>query len=347
MSKKYFYILPAILFACILTTEAFAQSTPTDLTLPEAFPQIQQQLDITVTPQNPKSGDIVTINVEAYDLDLNTRLITWTLNGQQALRGIGQKKFAFNVGQAGSVTKVSLSIVTKYGSEVVRDFTFSPVDVDLLWQANTYTPPFYKGKALYTPESNVMFVAIPNIIKGGRIESAADNVYNWSVDYDAQADKSGFGRNTFDFTGPIFIRPTTVTATVYSSVDPTLKGTGKTTISPESPSALIYEDSPLLGVLFNRSISGQFTMQGNSVSVSAYPYFFTTPNKNSVVAYDWLLDSSPITLPSTQNSLILRRPPSGGGNSSILLDVTNETKILQAAAAAFNVLFDQNSSLGN
>ncbi len=346
----------AVFFALIalvsVPATASAQITPdftsgdnssadtSNMSLPEKYPQIEEQLDISVEPDVPKPGDEVTVTVQSYGMDLNTQLLTWKINGVEKLKGVGQKKFTFTLGDAGSVSIVQLTITTASGFQISKSLDFSPVNVDVIWQANTYTPPFYKGKALYTPEANVTFVAMPNIISGSKRVDPSNVVYTWKLNYEVQGSLSGFGRNTFDFTGPIFIRPSTIEASAYAAENAALKGSSKVTVTPENPLALVYEDNPLLGVLFNKEIGAEFPLRQNEVKVAAYPFFFSTSNKNSKVDYNWSLNTNPVGgLPSTQNNLTLRRTDSSAGQSLVSLYIGNDSKILQEAAAAFAVTY--------
>ena len=310
------------------------------MSLSEKYPQIQEQLDISVVPETPQPGDDVTISAQSYGMDLNTQLITWKVNGVEQLKGIGQRRFTFRLGLAGARTIVLLTIRTASGFEISQSFEFSPVNVDVLWQANTYTPPFYKGKALYTPESNVTLVAMPNIISNSRRVETSNVVYTWKVNQEVQGSLSGFGRNTFSYDGPIFIRAAQIEAAAYAGENPALKGKSGVTLNPENPLALLYEDNPLLGVLFNRELGSEYPLRNNEVRINAYPYFFSTTNKNAMVNYAWGLNTSPLgDLPSTQNTLTLTRNTSDSGQSVVFLYIGNDSKILQEAAASLNITY--------
>lgn len=324
----------------IFQAETANSSDFQSLSLPEKFPQIQEQMDVTVYPEAPKPGDVVTISVQTYGIDLNTQLLVWKLNGVEKLKGIGQKKFMFTMGDESSTSVVQFSIKTNGGSEITRTFRFSPVVVDLLWQANTYTPPFYKGKALYTPESEVVFVAMPNIVSNSRRVDSRDVVYTWKQNYDVQGSLSGFGKNTFWYKGPIFIRPATIEVEAYAASNSSLKGTGATTITPTDPIALLYIDNPLLGVLFNKSSGPSYNLQKNELKVAAYPFYFSTSDKNSGVSYSWSLNSTPlINIPANQNNIVLKRTDNEAGESVISLYIENASKILQQAVADLRVTY--------
>lgn len=317
---------------------------PSSLSFPAKYPQIEEQVDVNISPETPRPGDEVTIKVEAYGTDLNTHLIDWRINGTSTLRGIGQKKLKFIMGRSGTITNVDLIISPKNAPEIRRSYTFAPVDVDILWQANTYTPPFYKGKALYTPESSVSFTALPNITIGGVKVDPGEVVYKWSENYEVQGDRSGFGKNTYEFVGPIILRPVTIQTETYAAANKNLKGVNSFELNNVYPQAIVYENSPIYGVLFNRAVNNGYLLSQREVKLSVFPYYFSTDNKNDKVAYDWSLDDSPLDIPISENSTVFRRTDNLRGQAKISVGISEDTKALQAAGLNFIISYEETNS---
>lgn len=310
-----------------------------NLSIPSKIPELQEQVSIDVFPESPKPEDTVTITARTFGVDTNTNLYTWIVNGKEALKGIGQNKFTFQVGLTGTVTTVKLYIDPKNGPRITKDFSYSPVDVDLLWQANTYTPPFYKGKALYTPESEVVFTALPNMIVNGRKIDPSDVIYRWKMDYKLQNDVSGFGKNNFSYKGQIILRQNLIQAEVYSASDPTIKGINGYKLNHVNPQALIYEEHPLLGILFNKALYSEFSLNKSEVKFAAFPLHFSTSNKNILVDYKWELNGAKLDIPSDQNTAIFRRSNTTEGASFLSVTIGNSSHILQRSRSAFNILY--------
>lgn len=304
------------------------------------YPAIKEDLVIDISPEVPKPGDIVTISIETYGIDINTQLILWKQNGLDQLKGIGQKKFSFTMGQSGTLTKIDVTVSPKNAPTITKSWTFSPVDVDILWEANTYTPPFYKGKALFTPEADVTFVAMPNIVVGGKRIDPSDIVYNWKIDGEVDGDSSGFGKNTFAYTGSIVLKPALIQAEVYAATNKSYTGINGFTLSNVYPQAIFYEDSPLYGTLYNRSIRNQFSTRTDAVNMVVAPYFFSTPDKNANILYDWNLNSSATDIPTDQNSALFKRKVNNGGTANVSVVITNPLKILQKAVINLGLLFN-------
>ncbi len=339
-----------IVFLGVLTANMlYAQETPnfnddsvdpSTLSFPAKYPQIQEQIDVNIKPEIPRPGETVTITVEAYGTDLNVHPISWKNNGVEVLKGIGQKKFVFVMGNSGTVTNIDLTISPKNAPQIKRFYTFAPIDVDILWQADTYTPPFYKGKALYTPESVVSFTALPNILIGKEKIDPTEAVYKWTQDYEVQGDKSGFGKNTYKFTGPIILQPVSIQVEAYAATNKSIVGLNRYTLSNVYPQAVVYENNPIYGTLFNRAVNNGYLLKQREVKFSVFPYFFSTDNKNDKVAYDWALDDSPLDIPIFENSTIFRRTDNLRGQAKISVGISEDTKALQVAGVSFLISYD-------
>lgn len=310
--------------------------------LPSKFPQIVEQISTDVSPEVPKAGDKVTITVEAYGTNLNTHPISWSINGVKKLEGVGKKSFTFIMGDAGKVENVDLVISPAGAPRITRRFTFNPVDVDVLWQADTYTPPFYKGKALYTPEAHLTFVALPNITNtsGSRI-NPSDVVYTWKVDREVQGDLSGYGVNTFDFNGPILLTPKLIQTEVYPASNPTQRGLNGITVTPTSPEGILYEDNPLYGILYNKAVPSQYTLTSPEIKFTVAPYFFSTNNKNLNISYNWNLNTASLNIPDYQNSAIFRRTDDSEGQAIVSVGLTSTNKLLQFTNAGLSIFYGE------
>lgn len=303
------------------------------------YPEFKDQLDTEVTPEIPKPGESVTITVNAFSFDINSSRITWKVNGKTIQREIGVKKFVFQAGQAGQKTTVEVTVEPGDRPNISKTFTFSTGDVDVLWQSNVYTPPFYKGKALYTPEADLVFVAMPRNSSG--LINPKDIVFNWRINYDADADNSGFGRNFYRYEGPIIVRPVDVTVDTYEAKGSKAAATGDATVENSNPLALFYENHPLYGMMFNQALEGSIILRKDELGLSAYPYFQSLANKNSGAAYTWDVDSYVADVPENQNTITLRKnQDQDSGQSVVNLRIENPEKILQTTGTGLVINFD-------
>ena len=123
-------------------------------------------LEVTVVPERPAPNERVALSVVSYLTDLNRGEIFWYINDELRERGVGKTSFSFTVKEAGSISRVDIVINTAEGARIAKKLTFRPADMDFMWEALTYTPPFYKGKALLSAESPVKIVVMPHFVSG-------------------------------------------------------------------------------------------------------------------------------------------------------------------------------------
>ncbi len=302
---------------------------------------IKEQISIEVTPEVPRPGERVEISVSAYGgIDVNSSVIDWIVDGKSTLRGVGKKAFSFYPAGNGKFTTVQLRVKPQYGLEVVRNFKFNPSEVDILWQADTYTPPFYKGKALYTAQADVQFVAMPNITRknGAKIQPQS-TVYKWELDYNPDAANSGYGVNYYNFSGSILGKPTNVRVTAYDPLDKSSTGVGSVDIENIQPILLLYEVHPTFGTLFNTAATGAFNFNQDDIQLGAYPYFYSTANKKSV-EYKWSINNNEVkNISVNQDFLVLQKLKQEVGQSTVAVSASNGDKVLQQARASLELRY--------
>ena len=153
----------ALATSAFAATYTVATSTATS-TQTTTQSSINERIEFTIDPVYPKPGSQVAVTIEAYGIDLNTSNISWTVDGKVAREGKGEKILSTTAGKEGSVTTIEATITPSGGETIKKRFFINPQTVDIIWEARTYTPPFYKGKSAYTPYQGVVFDAMPNLV---------------------------------------------------------------------------------------------------------------------------------------------------------------------------------------
>jgi hypothetical protein len=301
--------------------------------IPSLIPGLEEQIDMTVNPQNPVPGQAVSITLGAYGTDLNRADISWLVNGVVQKNGIGATEYDFTAGPSGSVNTIQAMVLPLNGTKVTKSITIAPASVDIVWEANSYVPPFYKVKRLYPPEGTLTFVALPNLVDNGVAVDPSTLVYKWSMNNSVLGSKSGYGKRTLSVTGDVLDQPISITVQA-SLVKDNVVGNGTITVVPQTPSLLLYENNPLYGILFNNALTNQYNLAGSEVDISAYPYYFSVNSpSDSTINYTWNVNNSPISLSPHQNDVIFRKPDGASGQSAISVSATNPRNFLQTATA--------------
>ena len=301
---------------------------------------IRDYLKVETIPSNPGPNETITVSIESYLSNLDKAILTWSVNGSVLLKGIGKRTLTFKNGGPGSTTRLDISIITNEGESVVKSLAFSPVGVTLLWEANTYTPPFYKGKALPSPQAEIRAMAIPDLTNTTNALDAGRLVYVWAKDGSNVPEFSGYGKNSFTFKGPRPYSKVDVRVRV-SSINDAIASEMKFSIPLVTPFILFYEQHPLLGVWYNRPIGDTITLSGRELSLSAEPFFFSnsSPDENAF-RYTWTINGS--KLPNTGRVITLQNTEGKAGTSKISFAIQGLTKTFQAGSRSSTINFTEN-----
>ncbi len=287
-----------------------------------------------INPQYPKTNEEVTASVSTFTTDLNSANISWILNGETALAGIGKKTFSFNIGTSGFQTNLEVKIETITGSTISKKLTISSSDVDLLWEAyNSYVPPFYRGKALMPIEGTMKVVAIPSS------ENLTGFNYKWKQDDKSKSSSSGYEKNYYIYRNSFLEDRNTVEVTVSDLLGNGI-GINKISINPILPKIIFYRKDQNLGVQWENSINDGFVVNPNGDTIVAVPYFFSSTDlSSSDLAFSWSLNGENTLIPNQKNILSIK-PLNNESGSTLIKVVINNTKILfQSLEKTINVNF--------
>ncbi len=321
MKLNIFYkYSPIILFFLLAPLFSFGQSLPAG-----------NLLDLTISPKNPEPFQLVKAKLTSLSYDLDRSQITWLINGVAKKTDSGLTEFTFIAGKSGQLTSLRADILTHNFDKQSASLSFIPSVVDLLFESISYTPPFYKGKALNPNQGRVIVVAVPELVAtNGQKISNSNIVYSWKKDGKVEQGASGLGKNTLTFNGTVPIRDAVieVTATSYGG---SLSAYKKITIDNiKSPKIIFYENNPIYGIMMNRAISSNVKMVSDEFSVLAMPYFFTIKEQQSPdLEYVWSLDGRKISNQTPINSFTTRINTSGIGSAQIRLKLNNISRIFQ------------------
>lgn len=294
-------------------------------------------ITVSTNPATPGPNQAVTISVESYSVPVNSSKIIWYVDGKPIKEGVAEKSLLTKTKNFGEKVVVDIVILTPDGNRFDKSITLRPEEVDMLWEANTYTPPFYKGKALPTYKSTVKVTAIP------RFDSASSNpeeyYYKWTVNR-AQGAGEGLGRNSTlvmsGWSGAQF--PVNVQVT---KPETDLKGSAMVSIGVVDPVVRFYEQGPLLGVNFKQVLPGSITTTANTFKIRAIPYFFSTENYGTDdMLYTWLNGNVAVPGALNPNTLTLSSMGREGGATLVRLTVQNRKRILQEAETRVIVNFN-------
>ena len=318
------YIFTALL-TVLLPLNSFAQiSTP------------PQSLDVSVSPQYPKPGEIVTLKVAVYGPTLDISSVVWQVDGNKIAEGTTETQFT--AGELGSVHSVSVRSLVSTGGTFTRNLLIIPSQVDLIFEADNQTPPFYKGHSLLTKESSATVYATPYIVgpSGSILPISALN-FTWEVGNKVDLNQSGLGKNSIKFNTGILPNKLSVQVKVAPA-----KGSGgiaenRIDIPLIDSKALIYENNPLYGKLFNVALKNDYVLKEKEVTLFAFPFFFSKSNPTS---YSWKVGGKEVSAQLAGNQSITFRSDDVSGESGVSVELVNTGSVLQKAETFLNLIFN-------
>lgn len=310
-----------IILVCILFAPFFAGAQTS---------YSESDISLSVTPTAPAPNQQVTITLTSYSVNLDKARMVWTENGQTKSTGTGIKSFMITTGDIGFSTTVSVSIIVDTSNRFDKKVVITPSAIDMLWEAtDSYVPPFYEGKALPSSEATIKVTALPQA-------GSKDYVYSWKRNFTPDQASSGFSKNTFTFRTSYLNNQEDISVSV-SPVSGSGGGEGKLTIVTGKPKILLYEESPLEGVLTQQALNNGYRLTNSEANIIALPFFFSALSPTAGdLNYKWSINNNAIDTPNPKNELVVR---GGGaeGRAKIGLKIESVSKLFQLLEQTFFV----------
>ncbi len=276
---KHFHLIAIlVLGGMIFAIPAWAQN----LALPLA-------LSLEIQPPSPSPGQSVTVKAYTPTLDTATTFFEWSVDGARKpeLSGYGNDSIQLTAGAVGTFIRTSVVITGSNGQPAQSSITIYPSTVALSWYAQTYTPAWYQGKALPTPNSVVIVTATPHIVIDGVTLQSTDLVYTWGYE---NRDRllTGVGKQSFAVQ---LSDQTDVDQQVRVSIedmDGRIKKEGVVFLTTTLPRATVYRLTPLGGIDPRAAASTIAAFRHETIDLQAEPFFFPTLSKKDV-RFQWTI----------------------------------------------------------
>ncbi len=294
------------------------------------------ELSIEMIPNYPRPNEKIYISINLYTDDISSADISWFVNGKLQTKGKGLLSFSTKLGEVGTETKIDIKASLLSGSNISKTLTIVPASADIAWEAQSYVPPFYKGKALHSRQGVIKLVAIPEFYKNGKKIPPENLVYTWSNKAEVFQDKSGYGKNVILLNGSILGDVDSIELLVTDPVN-NLVADAFVDIFPTDPTIVFYKNDPFYGQLYNQSIPSLYDLKTEEVQLLASPFYFSKERSNNM-KYEWRINGSLVEELSNSLTAIFKKPE-GSGQSRVSLQIENNNRILQSASKNISIQF--------
>jgi hypothetical protein len=289
-------------------------------------------LSLTTFPLNPEPGQKVTITAQSYGADITQAEMSWTDNGKVFASNIGETQVTVTAPAAGDSATIAVTASGGSFTATTTTLVLRPGSLDLLWEgADSYTPPFYKGRALPSTDGIIRVTAVP------AASAPADLTYNWSQNSSALPDNSGYDKSSLLFKNNELDPPEDIDVTAENG---DFTAENSVTITPGNPAVVGYLNNNGYIDYANGS-NTSLTTTGTGAVVHFEPYFFSAPSsigKNLAFTYT---DNSGNSIPAgaVKNELSIS-PPSSGSNIQLNVAISTIVYTLQNVTAPFSINFN-------
>lgn len=242
---------------------------------------------LRTNPPIPGPNQEVKIRLEAYGVDIGNARIIWSVDGVPQKEGYGITEFTTKTKALGEKMVVSVTAFTPVGRRIDQEVALEAAEVDILWEAQTYVPPFYKGKALPTHASKIKVTALPRL--NTVVSDPKKYSYKWTINRTGVVGQ-GLGKNsTMIAAGKP--KQKIVVGVEVAKLNESAKGQTTLDIETSEPRIDFYEDAPLLGVRTQSAIDFNSTIIGSEANIRAVPYYFSIDDyRNNKLRFEWLID---------------------------------------------------------
>lgn len=297
---------------------------------------IPAELRIVMEPRSPEPGDSVRLRAESDTLDLENAVIIWMVNDAEAARGRGLQTHTLTAPALGKETAVEV-LVDGAADIASAALTFRSVEIDLLWDSDSHTPPFYKGRALPSAGGTLGAEAVVRFKRSdGSYVPPKDITYSWSVDSSPVPSLSGRGKSSARIASPSLFGSKRISVEARS-VDGFFSGNASVVISSVEPSLYLYMNHPLFGILYHRALNGGTEITDTEMTFIAVPLYSPVPPGDRGLIYEWSVGGSRVETDAEDPDEIILSAANNTQEASIGLSLTHSTNWYLDARGAWSV----------
>lgn len=295
----------------------------------------QAGLHLVADPQFPSPHTHVVISLDDYSLDTTGASIAWYVHNLEQKESRNERSITITTGGIGEKESVRVVLTRTNTPALSASIDILPVEIDIILEADTYVPYFYKGKALPSLESNMRAIAVVHD-NSKTLDSAY--AYKWSVGETVLSGGAQKGKNVIETVMPHYDnKPLTVE--VFDSTSGKIIGKKSILLKGSTPELHFYEHSPLKG-LSHKELSTPFALIGEETTIYAEPYFMNGVSHEQNMLFKWTIDGEPANHDTNTPNAITLRHVGGSGSADVGVSIVSKTQIPQFVEKVFKILFE-------
>ena len=310
-----------------------------------AVPSTDGRITISMTPENPVPNGYVRLSALSSTIDMERSDVTWYADNTLIAQGIGQTEADVSAGPLGSEVVVAVVAQSADGMVASGQAFIRPTELDLLWESDSYTPPFYKGRVLPSAGTKIRAQAIANLkLPDGTLVPESGIAYTWRRNGSVIQTASGRGRSFAVFPAPALFGTDLIEVEAVSA-DGMLAGKTAVRIPSVEPVLLLYEDHPLFGILYGKALGQAATVKDAEVTFAAVPYFAEAVSPDdSQLAYNWTVNGERVPADYIRPSAVTINSEGSSGSARLALSLTRARNWNMKAEGEWQISFPNGGS---
>lgn len=303
------------------------------------IPGAESAVVISITPANPRPGETVTLRALSSLYDLSNSDIVWRVDGAIVAEGAGEVETKITVGKIGTAINVQVSI---FSEDVAASGSarIVPARIDLLWEADSYVPVFYKGRALPSVGTSIKVLAIPHLLRADGTSIPSNQItYTWRKNGTVLGSLSGRGKSSITTAAPFLFDSDTISVEAMAA-DKSVSATEFVRINTVEPRLRLYQNHPLFGRLQHQALLATTFIPEDEMTFEAIPYFANVKSlRDKSLSYDWEVNRTPVVIDPDAPQSITINANSSTGVALIELGVQHNSNLLFNAQGSWEVNF--------
>lgn len=294
-------------------------------------------LTLELSPSHPTPGESVHARARSSLIDLSETQLAWRANGKTIAAGVGITEVDVPAGPLGSETRLTVTALEGELEFASAEAIIAPVELDILWEADSYVPPFFRGRAMPSAGTNVRMEAVPRFVRNnGSPVATRDLVFTWKRNGYVIAAASGRGKSTAIINSPPLFGADTISVEAKTS-DGLLQGIASARTSSLQPELVLYQNHPVFGIAYHQALAAENRVPEIEATFAAVPYYAQAKNPDDgSLVYDWRVNGIGIENDPEHPSTITINASGSTGRALIELALTH----------AFNLFLNSSGSWG-
>lgn len=298
-----------------------------------SIPTIADNLTIVATPSAP--GPHTPVHLSLESTVTKSAVATWTVNGRAVSTNEDTGGIDIQTGALGEKTTITASVDGDNGAQTVT-LTLVPTAVDLLLDATSYVPPFFKGRPLASPGTTLRAQALPHF--GNTTPVSNDRImFTWRQGGAVVA--SGVGKSSVSLAAPPLFGSDTISVEAQS-VDGAYAGEASVQLPGIDPNATLYVNNPLTGIEYYDAIQNGAKVPDIETTLIAVPYFTEAQSPNDAqFIYDWKVNGEAVPDGASNASEITINSSNSTGAANLSLTLSSSANFYLHADQSWNISF--------